>query len=212
MSDAINEQIENAKNRVYVPNKWDIWVHQLIKDKDPSKLRNLIYMFFPFGLFIWWKSKKVFEKERTTLNNIIRDNTILGSNLVRFNAEHDGTILYIYYYASDEMLSWKDSQVISSAKTFMHNMVYRHFIDDGAGTMFSDSMELVSRRIPLDALGEMRGYAQSDELRHVVIKVYPTYLGTPEAVWMVTMKSLKLFGIIATSIIAILAFVMFVLI
>ncbi len=174
---------------IFIPSELDLWIHGLITNTNPRVLKNLIYLCFPIGIIAWWKARETFKKEFETMQRIINSSPELGLVFEKYSAEHDGTTLIMYHYASDEMLSWDDARVIKSVKTFMYNEVYRHFINGGASSMFADNLHLVAQRVNLDDLGEMRGYAQSNEIRCVEVRVSPTYLGVPQRLLRTTIKS-----------------------
>jgi len=189
--------------QIHVPSDVDIWVHDIVMGHSKVSMRSLIYKFFPIGILLWYKANQTYKKEHETLMRIINENDVLATTLETYKAEHDGKILYLYHYASDSMLQWTDQRVVNYVKSFMHDEVYKHFKEYGGGTMFAEDISLIAYKIPLDnvELKDIRGYAQSDEVRKIVVKVYPTYLGTPEAIMKITQQSMAIFVVVLSMII-----------
>jgi len=183
-----NNNEDGKKGYVKQPFSNQLFVHGLITHRDPKLLRNYIYSFPLFGLFVALQSWKTFHEQLDGMKRVINEDGVLGKVLEDYNAEHDGTFLRIYHYASAEMLSWKDSKLVSSVQTFMSNEIHSRFIEGGAGNMYASKIDITANKMNANELSELRGYIQSEELRCVIVTLYPTYFGTTKAVIKTTIE------------------------
>lgn len=160
--------------------------------RDGKAIEKPILMNPIYGLFVLSRAKKILDIEIASIESAIDSDDELANYLLELNAEYDDKIIKIYNYVSDDMVAVSDEKIIKNVKQDLFNNVYSRMINSGAVGTFSDRINMNRWKVKPSDVGEIRGVIQSDELRRVDIEIFPSYLGVPKKIQILTMKS---FGI-----------------